>query len=98
MKKRIVLLGLLVALVLPAFAQRDTVRSNKNEFSIGYGHLQRENRPDCRQEPKPLADIGAISVDSLQGNGKQMYIDKCGGSRFLHLVKPTSRRPIILAN
>ena len=37
MKNQLFLLGLLVAIALPAFAQRDTIRSNKNEFSIGYG-------------------------------------------------------------
>ena len=39
MKTKFIILGLLVALALPAFAQRDTIRSNKNEFSIGYGHF-----------------------------------------------------------
>ncbi len=37
MKTKLIILGLLVALTVPAFAQLDTVRSNKNEFSIGYG-------------------------------------------------------------
>ena len=37
MKNKLILIGLLIALVVPAFAQRDTIRSNKNEFSIGYG-------------------------------------------------------------
>ena len=39
MKTKLFLLGLLVALAMPAFAQRDTIRSNKNEFSFGYGHM-----------------------------------------------------------
>ena len=39
MKNKLILLGLLLTLVMPAFAQRDTIRSNKNEFSIGYGHF-----------------------------------------------------------
>ena len=39
MKTKFIILGLLVAFALPAFAQRDTIRSNKNEFSIGYGHM-----------------------------------------------------------
>ena len=37
MKTKFIILGLLIALAVPAFAQRDTIRSNKNEFSIGYG-------------------------------------------------------------
>ena len=37
MKTKLIILGLLVALSVPALAQLDTVRSNKNEFSIGYG-------------------------------------------------------------
>ena len=37
MKTKIILIGLVMALALPAFAQRDATRSNKNEFSIGYG-------------------------------------------------------------
>ena len=37
MKTKIILLGLVMALSLPVFAQRDTTRSNKNEFSFGYG-------------------------------------------------------------
>ena len=37
MKNKLFLLGLLIAMVTPASAQLDTVRSNKNEFSIGYG-------------------------------------------------------------
>ncbi len=37
MKNQLFLLGLLIAFAVPAFAQRDTIRSNKNEFSFGYG-------------------------------------------------------------
>ena len=37
MKTKFIILGLLVAFAVPAFAQRDTIRSNKSEFSIGYG-------------------------------------------------------------
>ncbi len=41
MKTKYILLGLCFAFAfaLPAFAQRDTIRSNKNEFSFGYGHM-----------------------------------------------------------
>ena len=38
MKKQLIIFSLIFAFALPVFAQRDTVRSNKNEFSIGYGH------------------------------------------------------------
>ena len=37
MKTKFIILGLLIAFAVPAFAQRDTIRSNKNEFSFGYG-------------------------------------------------------------
>ena len=37
MKNRLFFIGLLVAFAMPAFAQLDNVRSNKNEFSYGYG-------------------------------------------------------------
>lgn len=39
MKKRIILLSLVIAFAVPVFAQLDTIRCNKNEFSIGYGHF-----------------------------------------------------------
>ena len=39
MKTKFIILGLLVAFAVPVFAQLDTIRSNKNEFSIGYGHF-----------------------------------------------------------
>ena len=39
MKTKFIILGLLIAIAVPVFAQRDTIRSNKNEFSIGYGHF-----------------------------------------------------------
>ena len=37
MKKRIVLLGLLFATMLPAFAQFETIKGNRHEISLGYG-------------------------------------------------------------
>ena len=37
MKKRIILLGLVIAFALPTFAQSGTSRHAKNEISIGYG-------------------------------------------------------------
>ena len=37
MQRPIIVLLVVMAFGLSAFAQRDTIRSNKNEFSIGYG-------------------------------------------------------------
>ena len=64
MKNKLILLGLLVALVMPAFAQRDTIRSNKNEFSYGYGHGPSSSfryHPGCLIYPE-TDNIGAIYV------------------------------------
>ena len=64
MKNKLILLGLLVALVMPAFAQLDTVRSNKNEFSIGYGHLPASSfrfSPGCKVFPE-TDHIGSFYV------------------------------------
>ena len=64
MKTKLIILGLLIALAMPAFAQRDTIRSNKNEFSIGYGHFPASSfryRPGCLIYPK-TDNIGTIYV------------------------------------
>ena len=64
MKNKLILLGLLVALVMPAFAQLDTVRSNKNEFSIGYGHMPSSSfrfSPGCKIFPE-TDHIGSFYV------------------------------------
>jgi hypothetical protein len=64
MKNKLILLGLLVALATPAFAQRDTIRSNKNEFSFGYGHMPASSfrfRPGCMVYPE-TDNIGAVYV------------------------------------
>ena len=64
MKKRIILLSLAIALVMPAFAQLDTVRSNKNEFSIGYGHWPSSSfhyHPGCMIYPE-TDNIGTVYV------------------------------------
>ena len=45
MKIRLIILGLLIAVAVPAFAQLDTVRSNKNEFSIGLRFFPRQQLP-----------------------------------------------------
>ena len=49
---------------LPALAQRDTIRSNKNEFSVGYGHFPSSSfryHPGCLIYPE-TDNIGAIYV------------------------------------
>ena len=64
MKKRIILLSLAMALVMPVFAQRDTIRSNKNEFSYGYGHMPASSfryRPGCFIYPE-TDNIGTLYV------------------------------------
>ena len=64
MKTKLIIFSLLLAFAVPAFAQRDTIRSNKNEFSIGYGHMPSSSfrfRPGCLIYPK-TDNIGAIYV------------------------------------
>lgn len=64
MKNRMIFLCLLVAFAMPAFAQRDTIRSNKNEFSIGYGFKPASSfrfRPGCMVYPE-TDNIGAFYV------------------------------------
>ena len=64
MKNKMILLGLLIALATPVFAQRDTIRSNKNEFSYGYGHGPSSSfryHPGCLIYPE-TDNIGAIYV------------------------------------
>ena len=64
MKNKLILFGLLIALTTPAFAQRDTIRSNKNEFSIGYGHMPSSSfryHPGCLIYPE-TDNIGAVYV------------------------------------
>ena len=62
MKNKLILLGLLIALAMPVFAQRDTIRSNKNEFSIGYGFKPSSSfrySPGCMVYPE-TDNIGAF--------------------------------------
>jgi len=64
MKKALIILTLLLLFSLPTFAQLDTVRSNKNEFSIGYGIGPSSSfrfRPGCMIYPE-TDNIGAIYV------------------------------------
>ena len=63
MKKPLIILGLLLgAFAVPAFAQRDTIRSNKNEFSFGYGVKPSSSfRYNPRNHYYPLEEhVGAI--------------------------------------
>ena len=62
MKTKFIILDLLVAFAVPAFAQRDTIRSNKNEFSIGYGVMPSSSfRFKPGQHYYPLEEhVGAI--------------------------------------
>ena len=64
MKKTLFVLCLITFFSGAAFAQLDTVRSNKNEFSIGYGHMPSSSfryRPGCMFYPE-TDNIGAIYV------------------------------------
>lgn len=64
MKTKLIILGMLIAFAVPAFAQLDTVRSNKNEFSIGYGLGPSSSfrfRSGCMIYPE-TDNIGAIYV------------------------------------
>ncbi len=64
MKKTIFILCLIAFFSGTAFAQRDTIRSNKNEFSIGYGHFPASSfrfRPGCMIYPE-TDNIGAFYV------------------------------------
>ena len=64
MKKTIFIICLIAFFSGAAFAQLDTVRSNKNEFSIGYGVKPSSSfrfRPGCLIHPK-TDNIGAFYV------------------------------------
>ena len=64
MKKTILITCLIAFFSGTAFAQLDTVRSNKNEFSIGYGHFPASSfrfSPGCLIYPE-TDHIGAFYV------------------------------------
>lgn len=64
MKKTLFVFCLIAFFSGAAFAQLDTVRSNKNEFSIGYGHFPSSSfryHPGCLIYPE-TDNIGAIYV------------------------------------
>ena len=99
MKNKFFLLGLLIVMVMPAFAQLDSVRSNKNEFSIGYGHFPASSfrySPGCMFYPE-TDNIGAVYVTYTRRLTKVIgigvtacfdpirldYYDKVAGERAL---------------
>jgi hypothetical protein len=64
MKKTIFIFCMMFFFSVTASAQRDTIRSNKNEFSIGYGHAPSSSfrfRPGCMVYPE-TDHIGAFYV------------------------------------
>lgn len=64
MKKTLFVFCLITFFSGTAFAQLDTVRSNKNEFSIGYGHMPSSSfryHPGCMIYPE-TDNIGAVHV------------------------------------
>ena len=64
MKKTILIICLIAFISGSALAQRDTIRSNKNEFSIGYGHFPSSSfryHPGCLIYPE-TDNIGAVYV------------------------------------
>ena len=64
MKKTFFIICLIAFFSGTAFAQLDTVRSNKNEFSIGYGHMPSSSfryHPGCLIYPE-TDNIGAVYV------------------------------------
>ena len=64
MKKTVFIICFVAFFSGAAFAQLDTVRSNKNEFSYGYGHMPSSSfryRPGCMFYPE-TDNIGAVFV------------------------------------
>ena len=64
MKKTLFVFCLIACCSCSVFAQLDTVRSNKNEFSIGYGHFPSSSfryHPGCIIYPE-TDNIGAVYV------------------------------------
>ena len=96
MKTKFIILGLLIALAVPAIAQRDTIRSNKNEFSFGYGVKPSSSfRYNPGQHYYPLEEhIGAIyatytrRLTKVKPNSKEGLICRLGETShtlMLHL-------------
>ena len=99
MKIRLIILGLLIAVAVPAFAQLDTVRSNKNEFSIGYGHFPSSSfryHPGCMIYPESdgigatfvtytrrLTKVFGIGVTVCYDPIRLNYYDQIGNERAL---------------
>ena len=93
------LLCLLVAFAVPVLAQRDTIRSNKNEFSYGYGHSPASSfryRPGCLIYPETdnigalfftytrrLTKVIGVGVTACFDPIRLDYYDKVAGERAL---------------
>ena len=99
MKRKITILALAIIVCVPVFAQLDTVRSNKNEFSIGYGHWPSSSfryHPGCLIYPE-TDNIGAVFVTYTRRLNKVLgigvtacidpiilnYYDRVNGERTL---------------
>ena len=99
MKKTLFIFCLITFFSGTTFAQRDTIRSNKNEFSIGYGHFPASSfrfRPGCMIYPE-TDNIGAFYVTYTRRLTKVIgigvtacvdpihldYYDKVNGERAL---------------
>ena len=101
MKKPLIILGLLlVAFAAPAFAQRDTIRSNKNEFSIGYGVMPSSSfRFKPGQHYYPLGEnVGAIYATYTRRLTKVIGIGAtyCFDPRvYTYYEKPSTKEDLI---
>ncbi len=100
MKIKFIILGLLVAIAVPAIAQRDTIRSNKNEFSFGYGHFPASSfryHPGCLIYPE-TDNIGAIYVTYTRRLNKVLGIGAtyCLDPRvYTYYEKPSTKEGLI---
>ena len=100
MKTKLIILGLLVVFAVPAFAQLDTVRSNKNEFSIGYGVKPSSSfRYSLGHHYDPIEEhVGAIFATYTRRLTKVIGIGAtyCFDPRvFTYYEKPNSKEGLI---
>ena len=100
MKKLFILLTLVMAFSLSTFAQRDTIRSNKNEFSIGYGVKPSSSfRFNPGNHYYPLEEnVGAIFATYTRRLNKVIGIGAsyCFDPRFLtYYEKPNTKEGLI---
>ena len=100
MKIKLIILGLLFAFAVPALAQRDTIRSNKNEFSIGYGVKPSSSfRYNPRNYYYPLEEnVGAIYATYTRRLTKVIGIGAtyCFDPRvYTYYEKPSTKEGLI---